>query len=173
MIPNVVAGITTADNCGPVTVTQSPLAGTVVGVGTHTITITATDAAGNTSTATTTFTVVGTRLTFALTASPNPSGRGKTAKIDIVYTNTTNERLTVSFVLRYTGPCDSGIVAQIGPVQINAGTTKTASTPFQIQKTACPGPYLLTLEAYIGNILVGTTTTELNVTPEIFKLRRH
>ena len=58
-IPNVVAGAVATDNCGPVTVTQSPIAGTVVGVGTHTITLTATDAAGNTSTATTTFTVNG------------------------------------------------------------------------------------------------------------------
>src|SRR6185503_19025688 len=56
-IPNVVAGTTASDNCGPVTVTQSPLAGTVVGIGTHTITLTATDAAGNTATTTTTFTV--------------------------------------------------------------------------------------------------------------------
>ncbi|HKG58779.1 MAG TPA: DNA/RNA non-specific endonuclease, partial [Pyrinomonadaceae bacterium] len=84
LIPNVVAGTTASDNCGPVTVTQSPLAGTIVGVGTHTITITARDGAGNRSTATTTFTVVDGRLTFSITASPNPSNRGKTAKVDIV-----------------------------------------------------------------------------------------
>src|SRR5262249_25601306 len=69
-IPNVVAGTTASDNCGPVTVTQSPLAGTVVGTGAHTITITATDAAGNTSTATTTFTVNGVQLLFSLSVSP-------------------------------------------------------------------------------------------------------
>ena len=173
MIPNVVAGTTASDNCGPVTITQSPLAGTVVGVGTHTITIKATDAAGNTSTATTTFTVIDGRLTFSLSVSPNPSNRGKTAKVDIVYTNTTKERLTVSFVVRYRGPCDSGVVEQIGPLQINAETTKTASTPFQIQKTSCTGPYVLTLEAYIGNVLVGTTTAELTVAPEILSRSRH
>jgi hypothetical protein len=55
-IPDVATGSAT-DNCGPVTVTQSPAAGTMVGLGPHTITITATDGAGNTSTATTTFTV--------------------------------------------------------------------------------------------------------------------
>jgi endonuclease G len=173
MIPNVVAGTTASDNCGPVTVTQSPLAGTVVGVGTHTITITATDAAGNRSTVTTTFTVIDSRLTYSFSVSPNPSNRGKTAKVDIVYTNTTNERLTVSFVVRYTGPCDSGVVGQIGPVQINGGTTKSASTPFQIQKAACTGPYVFTLEAYIGNVLVGTATTELSVAPELLKRSKH
>ncbi|HKG45456.1 MAG TPA: DNA/RNA non-specific endonuclease [Pyrinomonadaceae bacterium] len=166
LIPNVVAGTTASDNCGPVTITQSPVAGTVVGVGIHTITITAKDAAGNTSTATTTFTVIDGRLTFSIAVSPNPSNNGKTAKVDIVYTNTTKERLTVSFVVRYTGPCDSGLVGQMGPVQINPETTKTASMPFQIQKTACTGPYILTLEAYIGNVLVGTTTTDLTVAPE-------
>jgi hypothetical protein len=39
------------------TLSQSPAAGTLVGVGTHTITVTATDAAGNSATCATTFTV--------------------------------------------------------------------------------------------------------------------
>ena len=173
MIPNVVAGTIASDNCGPVTVTQSPLAGTIVGVGTHTITILATDAAGNTATATTTFTVVDGRLTFSFSASPNPVNRGKTAKIDVVYTNTTAERLTVSFVVRYTGPCDSGVIAQIGPGQINADTTKTSTTPFHLDKNACTGTYVLTLEAYVEGVLVGTTTTDLIVAPEPLKRIRH
>jgi hypothetical protein len=58
MIPNVLAGSTASDNCGGnVTLTQSPAAGTLVGLGLHTITVTATDAAGNTKTNTTTLTV--------------------------------------------------------------------------------------------------------------------
>ena len=56
-IPNVVAGSTASDNCGGVNVTQSPAAGTLVGLGPHTITVTATDSAGNSAQATTTFTV--------------------------------------------------------------------------------------------------------------------
>ncbi len=168
-IPNVVAGTTASDNCGPVTVTQSPLAGTVVGVGAHTITITATDAAGNTSTATTTFTVIDGRLTFSLSASPNPVSRNKTTKVEVVYTNTTAERLTVTFVMRYTGPCDSGVIDTMGPSQINAGQTKNANTTFHVPKTACTGVYVLTAEAYIGNVLVGTATTELTVAPELLK----
>jgi hypothetical protein len=173
-IPNVVAGTTASDNCGPVTVTQSPLAGTVVGVGAYTITITATDAAGNTSTATTTFTVINGRLTFSLSATPNVVSRNKTTKVEVVYTNTTAARLeNVSFVIRYTGPCDSGVIDQIGPSQINAGQTKNANTTFHISKTACTGVYVLTAEAYIGNVLVGTTTTELIVGPEQLKSRKH
>jgi hypothetical protein len=173
-IPNVVAGTAASDNCGPVTVTQSPLAGTVVGTGTHTITITATDGAGNTSTATTTFTVMDGRLTFSLSASPNTVGRNKTTKVEVVYTNTTAVRLeNVSFVVRYTGPCDSGVIDTIGPSQINAGQTKTGNTTFHVSKTACTGTYVLTAEAYIGNVLVGTTTTELVVAPEQLKGAKH
>ncbi|MDX6612477.1 MAG: hypothetical protein QOD75_1663, partial [Blastocatellia bacterium] len=56
-VPNYAAAATATDNCGPVTKTQSPAAGTMVGPGPHTVTVTATDAAGNSSTCTTTFTV--------------------------------------------------------------------------------------------------------------------
>jgi len=165
-IPNFVAGTTASDNCGPVTVKQSPLAGTVVGIGTHVITITATDAAGNTSTATTTFTVNGPQLLFSLSASPDTVNRNKTTKVEVVYTNTTNQRLTVLFIVRYTGPCDSGVIDQIGPGGINAGQTKNGNTTYHVSKTACTGVYVLTAEAYIGNTLVGTTTTELTVAPD-------
>ena len=77
VIPDFTATASVSDNCAcsgsdtseacadrhPITVTQSPAAGTVVGLGTHTITLTANDGssnnggAGNTATTTTTFTV--------------------------------------------------------------------------------------------------------------------
>ncbi|MFM8357543.1 MAG: hypothetical protein ACKOET_03215, partial [Verrucomicrobiota bacterium] len=70
-VPDVVDGSAATDNCPgvasagglgavpppSVTITQSPAAGTLVGLGVTTITLTATDAAGNSTTATTTFTV--------------------------------------------------------------------------------------------------------------------
>ncbi len=55
-IPNVAAGTVASDNCS-VVVTQTPAAGTAVGLGTHTITVRATDPSGNFTEATTTFTV--------------------------------------------------------------------------------------------------------------------
>ena len=166
LIPNVATAANKGDNCGPVTVTQSPLAGTVVGVGTYVITITATDAAGNTSTATTTFTVIDARLTFSVSTTPNIVSRNKTTKVDIVYTNTTADRLAVTFVVRYTGPCDRGVIDQIGPSQVNGGQTRNATTTFHVEKLACTGDYVLTTEAYIGNVLVGTATTGLIVAPD-------
>src|SRR5439155_1640192 len=59
-VPNILSGVTASDNCssaGSITLVQSPVAGTMVGLGAHTITVTATDAAGNSSTCTTSFTV--------------------------------------------------------------------------------------------------------------------
>ena len=60
-IPNVIPGTVASDNCGgTITLTQTPAAGALVGIGPHTITVTATDAAGNSNTATTAFTVTDT-----------------------------------------------------------------------------------------------------------------
>jgi hypothetical protein len=56
-VPNVLNGVTASDNCGSVTLSQSPAAGTLVGLGTTTITVTAMDASNNSITCTTTFTV--------------------------------------------------------------------------------------------------------------------
>lgn len=57
-IPNFVAGSTVSDSCDTnPTVTQSPAAGTLVGLGSHTVTVTATDAAGNQSSDQVVFTV--------------------------------------------------------------------------------------------------------------------
>ncbi|MBI2926743.1 MAG: HYR domain-containing protein [Verrucomicrobia bacterium] len=57
-IPDVLGGVSASDNCdGSVSLSQSPAAGTVVGLGEHLITVTAADDAGNSSTCTTTLTV--------------------------------------------------------------------------------------------------------------------
>lgn len=56
-IPNYAAASTASDNCGNVTVTQSPAAGTLVGTGSTTVTVKATDSAGNFSTDDVVFTV--------------------------------------------------------------------------------------------------------------------
>ena len=167
-IPDVVALTTAGDNCGPVTVTQSPLAGTVVGTGTYTITITATDVAGNTSKATTTFTVnrIDFRgLTFSFSVSPTTIQRNKTAKIDIAYANTSTARLSVSFVVRYTNRLGSFLIDTVVPGTLNAGAEKTSTVTFHVPKTACTGQYTLTLEAYVEGVLIGTDTADLLVTP--------
>jgi hypothetical protein len=57
VVPNFTSGVTAADNCGGVSITQSPAAGTLVGLGATTVTLTVKDGAGNSSACTTTFTV--------------------------------------------------------------------------------------------------------------------
>jgi hypothetical protein len=62
-IPNIVPSVTATDNCtasSAIYITQSPAAGTMVGLGPHTITVTATDGNNNSSTCSTTFTVLDT-----------------------------------------------------------------------------------------------------------------
>src|SRR5205085_7095989 len=64
-VPNVLSGVTASDNCSGtngITLSQSPAAGTLVGLDAHTITVTATDEAGNSATCTTTFTVTDTTV---------------------------------------------------------------------------------------------------------------
>src|SRR6185295_1416899 len=59
-IPNVLSGVSASDNCsaaGSITLSQSPAAGTPVGLGPHTITVMATHQAGNSAGCTTTFPV--------------------------------------------------------------------------------------------------------------------
>jgi uncharacterized repeat protein (TIGR01451 family) len=57
-VPNFTAGAAASDSCGgAITITQSPVAGTIVGIGPTTVTITATDVWNNSSTCQTTFTV--------------------------------------------------------------------------------------------------------------------
>ena len=168
-IPNVLAGVAATDNCGPVTLSQSPVAGTMVGVGTHTITITATDQAGNISTVTTTVTVNGGGLDFTISVPSNLVERGRAAKVDLTYRNRTGDRLRVSYLVRYAGPCDSGTVDSGGPVTINAGDDRNVNVQFHVPREACTGEYVLTLETYVDGVLIGTTSTELTVMPAAMK----
>src|SRR5947207_603783 len=79
-VPNVMGGVSVSDACsgaGAITLSQSPAAGTLVGLGTHTITVTATDAATNSATCTTTFTVSDTTApTVVCSAVPGASADG-------------------------------------------------------------------------------------------------
>jgi hypothetical protein len=148
-----------------VTLSQSPLAGTTLGDGTHTITITATDAAGNTTTTTTTLTVTGGGLIVQF-RSPGTAKRGKLAKLDATFSNTTNERLSVSFVVRYVSPCGTtGVVDSGGPLPINAGADRNVNFQFHIPKDACTGLYTLILETSANGVPIGAIDVQLVVTP--------
>src|SRR5206468_453788 len=72
----VLGGVSVSDSCSPtnaITLSQSPLAGTLVGLGTNTITVTATDAAGNSATCTASFTVIDNTPPRITTCAPDQS----------------------------------------------------------------------------------------------------
>ncbi|HEX8472760.1 MAG TPA: alpha-amylase family glycosyl hydrolase [Pyrinomonadaceae bacterium] len=75
-VPDVTSGVTASDNLTPVsslTITQSPAAGTLVGVGSHTISVTVTDLAGNSHTCSTVFNVKDATPPSITNVSANPS----------------------------------------------------------------------------------------------------
>src|SRR6059058_5154745 len=78
-VPNVMSGVSLSDACSAasaITLSQSPAAGTLVGLGTHTITVTATDAAGNSATCTTTFTVTHDTAPTVICPAPTSASAG-------------------------------------------------------------------------------------------------
>jgi DNA/RNA endonuclease G (NUC1) len=164
-VPNFVAGLSGLDNCGTVTLSQSPTAGTMVGVGTHTVTITAQDQVGNITTESTTFTVQSNGgLIFSLDIAPGQAKRGKSVKLTAIYSNETGTTQVVTFTIRYSSPCGSFTIGNLGPITINAGAHGRATLPFVVPLTSCTGLYTLTLETYVNGGMVGTTTATLNVT---------
>jgi CSLREA domain-containing protein len=64
-VPDFTTTVVANDNCAVTSITQSPAAGTVVGIGTTPVTITVKDAANNTATCNTSFTVTGQQITVA------------------------------------------------------------------------------------------------------------
>ena len=75
-VPNLTPYVNASDNLTPassLTVTQSPAAGTLVGLGSHTVTVTVTDLAGNSQTAQVLFGVVDNTPPTVTAASASPS----------------------------------------------------------------------------------------------------
>src|SRR5207248_1748319 len=74
-VPDVRSEVSVSEGCSAanaITLSQSPAAGALVGLGAHTITVTATDAAGNSATCTTVFTVTDTTAP-TVNCSPVPN----------------------------------------------------------------------------------------------------
>ena len=145
-IPNVVAGSTANDNCGAVSITQSPAAGTLVGLGSHTIIVTATDSSGNGKSATTTLTITDT--TAPTLVAPGPTS--VTSNIDC--------QAPIPNVLPQVVASDScgGVTLQQSPA---AGTLVGT------------GAHIITITAtdVAGNSNTATTTFTVNAVP-IFSL---
>jgi hypothetical protein len=155
-VPNVLGGATVSDGCtaaGAIALSQSPAAGTLVGVGVHTITVTATDGAGNSATCTTTFTVegaativadgptdlvryVGLSATFSTTPLGNGPFRYQWRKDGVDMAGETNSTCTIPslsatdtgvYSVIVTGPCAS--VTNYATLTVNNCLPLTSDTP--------------------------------------------
>jgi hypothetical protein len=104
-------------------------------------------------------------LTLSLTVTPTTVKRGKFVILKLGFANISSQTQNVSFTVRYTSPCGSFVLNNLGPIPVHAGANANISLPFFVPKKACTGLYTLTLEAYIGGVLVNTATAELTVIP--------
>jgi hypothetical protein len=145
-----------------VMLSQSPTAGTLVGNGTHPIVMTVTDQANHNQMATTTFTVIPVP-SFTLSITPGSIKRGGKVAITATYRNCAANRQTVTLKLSLTR---AGVKTALTtfPVTLNAGQTGTLSTSVTIPKSTPPGPYTLTLDVYMSDVLVGASSASLIVT---------
>ncbi len=136
-VPDYRPGTTAADNCGSVTLSQSPAPGTLVGYGPHTVTVTANDGHGNTASDDVVFTVNdNTPPTFTscpvnITLEATcPTGAKATYA-----TPTATDNCGVAVVTRTTGPV-SGSVFPIGTTTVvhtaNDGHGNTATCTFTV-----------------------------------------
>ncbi|MFL6277377.1 MAG: HYR domain-containing protein, partial [Blastocatellia bacterium] len=86
-VPNFV--VSAGDNCGGVTVTQTPAAGTVVGPGVYPVHVSVTDSSGNTTTCDKTFTVTNDPpIATNVTGPSGPIAEGSSASVTVTYTDT-------------------------------------------------------------------------------------
>jgi CSLREA domain-containing protein len=160
-IPNVLPQTTASDLGGPVTLSQSPAAGTLVGVGARTITITGKDPSNNSRSVTTTFTVVA-GPSFTISVNPSSVKRGNSVTLTTAFNNcASSQALTLKVSL--TKPGSNTLMVSL-PLTLKAGQRGSLAIPVPIAKTTPTGLYSLTLDVYVGAVKIGTSTAQLTVT---------
>src|SRR5205823_4047464 len=141
---------TASDSCSPtntITLSQTPAAGTLVGLGAQTIIVTATDAAGNSATCTTTFTV--TDATVPAVSCPAPTSAGadgscQAAVPDVLSGVTVNDNCTGTNAITLGQAQTEGTLMGLGTHTITvtatdeAGNSATCFTSFTVIDTAVP-----------------------------------
>jgi uncharacterized delta-60 repeat protein len=150
-IPNVLGGVIASDNCTPagsLIKTQSPLAGTIVGVGPHTVTVTVTDGASNSNTCMMTVTIadsVAPTITMCPAGQSVPAGAGCQGTIpnvlgDVVAT----DNCTPAASLVKTQSPTAGTVVSVGshPITVTvtdgSSNSTTCTVPFSVFQSSAP-----------------------------------
>src|SRR6266516_2873743 len=175
VVPNVLAGVIASDNCtasGSLTKTQSPAAGTLVGLGVTTITVTVKDAANNTGTCTTTFTVNDTTApsiscptdkTVSCDASTDPSATGTATATDSCSTAT----VTHSDVTTPGSSAGNYTITRTWTATDASGNSSSCTQIITVQDTtapaiSCPANQTVSCDASTDPSATGTATATDN-----------
>src|SRR5207244_2803718 len=149
-LPNVLGGVTVSDNCSAtnaITLSQSPAAGTLVGLGAHTITVTATDEAGNSATCTTSFTVTDNTpptVTCPAATSANAGANCQAAVPNILSGVTANDNCSSAGAITLSQSPAAGTLVGLGLHTITvtatdaAGNSATCTTAFTLTDNTPP-----------------------------------
>src|SRR5205823_2288666 len=149
-VPNVLGSVTASDNCSAanaISLSQSPTAGTRVGLGPHTITVTATDQAGNSATCTTTFTVTDTTApTVSCPAPPNASADDDCQAVvpDVLGGVTVSDSCSPTNAIILSQSPAAGTLVGSGTTTITvtatdaAGNSATCTTTFRVTDNTAP-----------------------------------
>src|SRR5437016_4987495 len=175
------SGVTASDNCSGtngITLSQSPAAGTLVGLGAHTITVTATDAAGNSATCTTTFTVTDTTVPSVSCPAPTSAsadGNCQAAVPNVLSGVTASDNCSGTNGITLVQSPAAGALVGLGTNTITvtaadeAGNSATCTTTFTVTDTtvptvSCPAPTSAsadgTCQATVPNVLGGVTASD-------------
>src|SRR5207244_176110 len=149
-VPDVLGGVSVSDSCSPansIILSQSPAAGTLVGLGTNTITVTATDEAGNSATCTTTFTVSdNTAPTVICSATPNAfaDGNCQAAVPDVLGGVSASDSCSPANSIILSQSPAAGTLVGLGTNTITvtatdeAGNSATCTTTFTVSDNTAP-----------------------------------
>jgi probable HAF family extracellular repeat protein len=186
-VPNLVPQVVASDNCTPaqsLVITQSPPAGTLLGLGSHPITMTVTDLSGNSSSCAVLFTVVDTTppailstpAPFTLSAGPNCQAQVP----DLLPNFVAADSCTPANQLVKSQNPPAGTLVGVGSYSITltatdaAGNSSSASVAFKVADTtpptflSTPGPFNVSADANcqgaVPNVLSSVLVAD-NCTP--------
>src|SRR5438874_6529751 len=181
VVPNVLSGVTASDSCSGtngITMSQSPTAGTLMGLGANTITVTATDEAGNSATCTTTFTVIDATVPSVSCPAPTSASAGagcQAAVPNVLSGVTASDNCSATNGITLVQSPAAGTLVGLGTNTITvtatdeAGNSATCTTTFTVNDTTAPSVSCSAVpaasaegacQAAVPNVLGGVTAID-------------
>ncbi|MDB6065175.1 MAG: hypothetical protein JWR26_1383 [Pedosphaera sp.] len=150
-VPNVVSGVVASDNCTPanqLVITQTPAAGTALGVGQYSIVVKVMDASGNSTNQNVSFRVVDTTAPVIVSTLPpstvSAGANGKAVVPNAVAVTVAHDNSTPDAQLQITQNPSAGTLVGLGqhPITVTvkdaSGNTTTSTIAFNVVDTTAP-----------------------------------